>query len=106
MNEQYLRNYVGDRLFYRWNSTLVDYVDGIYLSDVIKRNVNLQNISTDSFSYDSSVDATSASSNSDGYNYVVLLELSFYCMFQAIDISFLVLKKKTKYVTKTTIYTV
>ena len=45
--DQYLRLIQSDRLFYEWNSTLKAYVSDITLSDVIMRNTELKNLSTD-----------------------------------------------------------
>ena len=45
--DQYYRLIAGDRLFYEWNSTLKSYTNGVTLSDVIKRNTALQNLSND-----------------------------------------------------------
>ena len=74
LNEQFLRTYTGDRLFYRWNDTLVDYVEEIYLSDLIYWNANIENTTVGTFTFSSAANAVSGSELlDDGFNTILLL---------------------------------
>lgn len=78
MREQLLRSYIGDRLFYRWNQTLVDFVDGTYMSHIIERNLDIVNLSTTGiFSIENTANAVgNLITGDDGSNKVYLMELS------------------------------
>ena len=78
LNEQYYRTFAGDKLFYQFNETLKNFAEGTYMSDIVKRNTDIENVKTDLFVMAESNQngATSAQSDVDGYNTVFLLELS------------------------------